>query len=180
MIWESRFWKEDLARLALQLQRRRAQRRWPERSLAKLEKEVFIGFYAIRKLLEAERLSERLTKTQVPIEAFRHTGAARITKFNWNRKVFDAYDFEKPLKERVTVKFLCDQVIHSYIYKEVFDDKGGLFGFLISSDWERSKKLYRVSIADLIKLFTSVGRDYPENHSAVFDPKRGDYIIRSW
>ena len=79
MIWESQFWKEDLARLALQLKKRTGQRRWSERSLAKLEKEVFIGFYAIRKLLESKKLSERLTKTQIPIETFPYTGAARIT-----------------------------------------------------------------------------------------------------
>jgi len=62
----------------------------------------------------------------------------------------------------------------------VFDDKGGIFGFLISSDWEKSKKLYHISIAELIKLFANVGRDYPMNHLATFDPKSGDYIIRNW
>lgn len=180
MIWESQFWKEDLVKLALRLQKRRSQRRWPERSLAKLEKEVFIEFYSIRKLLEAKKLSEGLTKAQIPIEAFRYTGTAQITIYNWNRKVFDAYDFKKALKEKVTVKFLCDQVIHSYIYKEVFDDKGEIFGFLLSSDWERSKKLYHLPIAKLIKLFANVGRDYPIHHKATFNPQKGDYIIRNW
>lgn len=58
MIWGSHSWKEDLARLAGNLRKKAQQRRWPERSTAKLEKEVFMGFYAIRKLLEAKKLSE--------------------------------------------------------------------------------------------------------------------------
>ena len=141
---------------------------------------MFVGFYAIRKLLEARKLSEKVIKTLVPVETFRYTGTSRITIYNWNRKVFDAYDFEKALREKVTVKFLCNQLIHSYIYQEVFDEKGTIFGVLASSDWERSKKLYHVSIAELIKLFASVSRDCPMNHSATFDPKRDDYTIRNW
>lgn len=180
MIWESQFWKEDLNRLARQLMKRINQRRWSERSLAKLEKEVFIGFYEIRKLLEAKKLSERLAKSHVTVQEFRFTGSRKVTLLNWNRKVFDAYDFEKPLTKRVSVSFICNQFIHSYIYKEVFDNNGGLNGFFICSDWLRSKNLYHVSVAETIKLFSRVGMDHPKNLSAAFDAETGDYIIRNW
>ena len=180
MIWESHFWKEDLVRLTRQLQKRRKQRRWPERSLAKLEKEVFVGFYGIRKLLEARKLSERLIKKRIAAEAFRFTGARQITIFNWNSKFADAYDFENPAKISMSLEFLCNQVIHSYVFKEVFDEDGALSGIFICSDRKRNEKLYYVSLAELIKVFSSVGSDYPTHHRAIFDPKRGDYLIKNW
>jgi len=180
MIWESHFWKEDLVRLTRQLQKRRKQRRWPERSLAKLEKEVFVGFYGIRKLLEARKLSERLIKKRIAAEAFRFTGARQITIFNWNSKFADAYDFENAAKISMSLEFLCNQVIHSYVFKEVFDEDGALSGIFICSDRERNEKLYYVSLAELIKVFSSVGSDYSTHHRAIIDPKRGDYLIKNW
>jgi hypothetical protein len=60
MIWESHYWKKDLARLADCLRKRARQRQWSERSLAKMEKEVFIGFYSLRKLLEGKKLSGKV------------------------------------------------------------------------------------------------------------------------
>lgn len=180
MIWESHFWKEELVRLARQLQKRRKQQRWPERSLAKLEKEVFIGFYVIRKLLEARKLSDSLSKKRIAVEAFRFTGARQITIYNWNSKFADAYDFENPALVSMRLEFLCNQIVHSYIFKEVFDEDGVLSGIFICSDRERKEKLYYVSLLELIKVFLSVGSDYPTHQRSVFDPKRGDYGINNW
>jgi|CXWL01.1.fsa_nt_gi hypothetical protein len=180
MIWESHFWKEDLVRLARQLQKRRKQRRWPERSLAKLEKEVFIGFYGIRKLLEARKLSDRLSKKRIAAEAFRFTGARQITIYNWNSKFADAYDFENPAKINMSLEFICNQVVHSYVFKEVFDEGGALAGIFISSDRKRNENLYYISLPELIKVFLSVGSDHPTHQRAIFDPKRGDYLIKNW
>ncbi|MDP1946158.1 MAG: hypothetical protein Q8L77_01545 [Nitrospirota bacterium] len=166
--------------MARQLQKRTKQRRWPERSLAKLEKEVFIGFYGIRKLLEARKLSDRLSKKCVAAEAFRYTGARQITIYNWNSKFADAYDFENSAKINMSLEFICNQVIHSYVFKEVFDEGGALAGIFISSDRKRNESLYYISLPELIKVFLSVGSDYPTHQRAIFDLKRGDYLIKNW
>jgi hypothetical protein len=123
MIWESHYWKEDLARLADCLRNRAKQRRWSERSIAKLEKELFIGFYSVRKLLEAKKLSEKEVNRLVPADSYSYTGGQLVTLLNWNSKLAEAFDFEKPKKIMLSIIFLCNQVIHSYIYKEVFDEK---------------------------------------------------------
>ena len=144
MIWESHFWKEDLTRLAARLRKREKQQHWPERSLAKLEQEVFIGFYALRKLLEARKLSEKEVTRLIPADSFSFTGRQQITLLNWNRKFADAFDFEKPKKLKLPIMFLCNQVIHSYIYKEVFNEEGMLTGIFISSDEIAAAVLYLV------------------------------------
>lgn len=180
MIWESHYWKEDLVRSAKRLRKRIKQRRWSETSFAKLEKEVFIGFYGVRKLLEAKKLSERLIKKRIPVQAFKFTGARPITYFNWNSKCGDAYDFEKPAKLSMSLMFLCNQVVHSYVFKEVFDEDGALSGIFINSDREKNRMLYYVPLAEIVKLFTRVGNDYPSRHQATFDPTRGDFIVKNW
>jgi hypothetical protein len=180
MIWESHYWKEDLARLANYLQKKAQQRQWPERSLAKLEKQVFIGFYAIRRLIEAKKLSAREVSRVIPVVSFRSTGRQRITLLNWNTKFAEAFDFEDPRTVRLSVTFLCNQVIHSSIYKEVFDERGLLTGIFISSDRDRNRKLYFIALTELIKIFSKISKDYPSNAEYDFDPTVNDYIVRTW
>ena len=57
MIWESQYWKDELLRTASKLNKRLNQKRWPESSMASLEKEIMIGFYIIYKLIAAHKLS---------------------------------------------------------------------------------------------------------------------------
>ena len=180
MIWESRYWKGDLVRLADSLRKRTKQRRWPESSLAKLEKEIFIGFYAIRKLAEAKKLSDKVSNQGIRAESFQHSGKQRITLVNWRMIFADAYDFDSAKRIKVLPTFLCNQVIHSYIYMEVFDERRMLRGLFISSDYERNRRLYYIEIGEVIKLFARVGKDYPSHHKLHFDPVIGDYSVKHW
>jgi hypothetical protein len=180
MIWESHYWKEDLVRLSSRLRKRAKQRRWPERSLATLEKEIFVVFYAIRKLVEARKLSERIVKQHVPLEAFKYSGKQRITLLNWNRKFGDAYEFSKPKRIKVPLTLLCNQIIHSYVFKEMFDEHGMLSGVFISSDRERSRRLLFIEIGEVSKLYARVGKDYPSHAEYHFDTVSGDYLVRNW
>ncbi len=65
MIWASYPWKEELLRIATRLEKKQKQRRWTERTEANLEKDVFIGCYALRKLMEAHKLSETVLMSHV-------------------------------------------------------------------------------------------------------------------
>ena len=56
MIFESYPWKRFLGKQAEVLCRRKSQRKWTESSLACVERELFVSAYAVRKLLEANKL----------------------------------------------------------------------------------------------------------------------------
>lgn len=73
MIWESSFWKDDLVKVAGKLVKRTIQKRWPERSLASLEKDVFVSFYAIRKLIESKKISDGLLSLKIPVIGYPST-----------------------------------------------------------------------------------------------------------
>ena len=53
MIFETNYWRLELERLARRLKRHMTQSRWLASSDASVEKSVMLGFYSIRKLLEA-------------------------------------------------------------------------------------------------------------------------------
>ena len=140
MIYESSFWKEDLIKLASKLEKRSCQKRWTERSFATVEKEVLIGFYIVRKLIESKKISDSLTIKKIPL--FRYP--IKDTKINlrlidyWQR----LYDLSNEEKCFLDVNKLCNQFIHSYIFHPHIKKENSLDGFAICSDWAKSKYIY--------------------------------------
>ena len=174
MIYESHFWKDELHAVAEKLRKRRTQRRWPESSFAKLEKEVMIGFYSIRKLHEASKLSNATVDQQIPVSVFSPTGKT-VHKLNWTY-IWEHYDLESPTQESRDALFLCHQFVHSYIfYPDFSEDENLLEGLFFASDRQRHKGLLRISIEEIAVLFDEAGSDYPSVSIRRFDPVKMDY-----
>jgi hypothetical protein len=179
MIWESSYWKEDLLRLAAGLRKRQHRRRWSERAQAKLEKEILYAFYAVRKLIEAKRLTDRVANLQCVARSYPYTYTGkRLTLFDWVRNFEVAYDFRKEKSERLPIRFICNQIIHSYVFIECFGKSGGLSGIFFSSESQRYKRLYHMSIREILKALSKVGSDHVWNARAIYDDKLGDFVLR--
>jgi len=52
MIWESYYWKTPLLRMARRLRALKTAGELSEKQLVQIERDIFIGFYSIRKLFE--------------------------------------------------------------------------------------------------------------------------------
>jgi hypothetical protein len=172
MIWESSYWKDTLLREARSLRRRKSQKRWLQPSFARLEQSVMMGFYIVRKLLEAKKLSQASESSVVRVERFRWNGKP-VHKLNWHH-LDRMYDLSGSEKAQKNVKLLCDQFVHSYIFEPLFLEDG-LDGIFVTSDRERAKYLYFLSIDTIISLFEAVGKDYPSKVRMVWNPKKQDY-----
>lgn len=81
MIDESSYWKRELFKIAVDLRRRREERRWPDASLARIELNIMLGFYMIRKLLEARKISDSVAKRRLRLPLYRAIGK-RVTYRN--------------------------------------------------------------------------------------------------
>ena len=114
MIDKSFYWKRELFRISADLRARRKQRRWPEASFARIELNVMLGFYMIRKLVEPHKISDSLSKRQVRLPVYHPTGR-RVTFRNAHR-VDQLYELTHPHAEARTVAFIRDQLIHSYMF----------------------------------------------------------------
>ncbi len=120
MIWESGDWKDDLLKTALKLSRRIHQKRWSERSFFLFEKEIFFAFYSIRKLIEAQKLSDYVVEAKIPLQSFKTRGLP-VTRLNRDR-LDEFYNLQDTSSESIKLKDICNQFIHSYIFVPSFGE----------------------------------------------------------
>ena len=153
MIWESQYWKEDLTRLALRLAQRSRQLKWSERSWGKLEKRKSLSVSTVFENCSRPKNFPKISLIANPADSFNWSGGRKITLFTSSSALLEAFDFNALRKVRLSLSFVCNQVIHSYIYKETFDENGRLCGILISSDRQRHKTVFFITLDNIIKAF---------------------------
>lgn len=175
MIHESRYWNDDLTKSAASLERRLKQKRWYEGTFADVEKKIMLGFYAIRKLTEAHKIDDKTSGQSLSVTAFPSIGPL-VTRNNWNRW-WELYDLEDPRSIRMQLLPLCHQFVHSYVFSCAFDEARALDSVLVSSDRERNRMLFRVPISEVIRVFKSVGKNYPDYYHSSFNEAKRDYDV---
>lgn len=175
MIDDSCYWKNDLLKQADALRSRKSQRRWPEASFARLEQTVMLGFYSIRKLIEASKLSNSTFEQELPLATFPSKGK-NVTRMN-SHKVAQLYDFASPSADSRDILFLCHQIVHSFVFMPAFNEYGRLNAILFTSDRHRNQRLYSMTVDQVIHLFDHAGNDYPNEVRMVFNPKTKDYDV---
>ena len=177
MIWESQYWKDGLLRHAKDLRRRKKQRRWPEASLARVEQDVMVAFYSIRKLIEAEKVATETKARPVVLQRHKWRGK-QVTRMNWH-KLNELYELEESTSETRDLRWVANQLIHSYVFVVCFDDYGGFDGVFFTSDKNRNKSLHRIGVDQMIDLYEHVGTDYPNEMHMIMNPKTGDFDVHA-
>jgi len=185
MITESYYWKKELLKLADKLSKRtKSQRNWTGTQHGTFEKEVMIGFYIIRKLIEAKtKLTNALVATKYKGIKYPNNGK-KVTRWN-NHRLDECYDFDKPTTSKYDLIFLCNQFVHSYIFSPCFSSENEsenspltLCAIHFSSDDKRNEWLFEISIASVIKIFKDLGNDYPSSSQLFFyDSLKDDWKI---
>lgn len=158
MIHDSYYWKDDLLKLSRKLESRLLQTRWGDRNFYIIEKEIFIGFYSVRKLIESKKISDSIKSKSYEIKEFPHNGN--------QGSVSDPYRLEDYIltQEKITklsVAMICNQFIHSYHFIPYFHNGKNLAGFYFCSDHKSSTSLYFIFLNDIIDIFRSTGNNYP-------------------
>jgi hypothetical protein len=177
MIWASGYWKEDIEKIAERMRKRSVQTRWTERSFVNLEKDIFIVFYSLRKLLEASKISDSVADMKLSIFSYHSIGKG-VTKINWHR-VDEHFDLKKEKPEHSDLRFICNQIVHSYIFMPQMAETNTLAGILFCSDFKRNSELYRLEISEIIRCLELVAADDISSIHAVYDFKSKDYKITS-
>jgi hypothetical protein len=177
VIDESAYWKDDLLKRSSLLRRYIVQKRWPGASFAKCEQTVMIGFYSIRKLIEAKKLTDVLIRTSVSIRRYPPKGKP-VTRIN-RHKVDELYDLDEPEEQNLPLMELCHQFVHSYIFTPVLTEQGGLFAIWVASDRQRSRSLLEVGAKTIINIFENIGKDEVRSVRMKFDVTNGDYSIEN-
>jgi hypothetical protein len=158
MIWESGPWKEEVARRAYSLERRKKQKRWRDISAARLEQDVFYAAFAVRKLVESFKLSDEIEALSIQI--IEYPANDRVADImNWDR-IDELYDLSRPIKRSIGLLQFCNQIIHSFIFLPCFEENlVTLSGFFFSSDRMKIERVLYLEIDTVIALLYSVAQD---------------------
>jgi hypothetical protein len=177
MIWESEYWKEPLLKLASKLVRWKKPREWTERELVSIEKDVFVALYSIRKLMDAKKLSNATEVMSVSVSIYPSEGKD-VTIYNWER-IDHLYNLEVENLSQRDLRFVCNQIIHSYVFIPDIDEHGIFQAIMFCSDRERNINLFGIGVDDLIDTLRVVGKDYPAESVSIFNPKKRDYDVKN-
>jgi hypothetical protein len=172
MIDDSYPWKKSLLSAAIWLDKTRLDQRNSSRSFVRVEKELFIGFYAIRKLFDTLTVTDK-TKAKT----FKLKWSPRIRTvdcLNWQH-IDKNFDLKTTRSETRNIRFICDQFVHSYVFVIKLGREGRLSGVYVSSDRARHAKLYFIAIRQLLSAFRTVARDDPMRLDGTRDKQTGQF-----
>ena len=159
MIYESVYWKDPLLSAAKWLRSIRISERTRESTFVRIEKEILVGFYSIRKLFDTHKVSDSTKEITYTLTWFpKLPNAKPVDQLNWHQ-LDKLYDMSTENKEKRDIRYLCNQFIHSYVF--VMCGEFRINGFFVVSDKFRNKKVYYVPLSDILHAFRLVGRDYP-------------------
>lgn len=158
MIYESWPWRHDLLKDA-DLIERWLRKPIGERRSVLLEKKVFVAAYAVRKLLESDKLSSATDKREIPIDRF--PSIKPISKQDrWDIHLH--YNLEHGSPDTLPLYRLIDLIIHSFIFLEWQNEDSDTWYFALTSDRTRDKELYLIAFDEYLKLLRYVANDDPQ------------------
>lgn len=160
MITDSVPWKDELVRIAADIERRGSQQRWSERSMYLFERNVMTAAYSIRKLIEARKVSDLLGRHSWPVTRYPRTGPVPDAWNSWEPEKL--YDFEAPENASLSTLELCHQIVHSYMFFPSWEWNASathrtLRALCFVSVRTRTNYLYAIAIEELTKLIFTVG-----------------------
>jgi hypothetical protein len=148
-------WKDELIVVADRLEAKTKQTRWSDRTGLLIERDFVVSAYAMQKLVDSHDISAELRNRHIPVRRYELTGPppdpADIT---------DSYDFENGRRSTLSVKNLCEEILHSFAFTFFCGETADLFdGIYVSADRDAKRHLYLLLASDYIALCWDVGNE---------------------
>jgi hypothetical protein len=155
MIEQEKYWRRDLVNFGKRLEKRYRQRTWPSRSLYSIEKEIFVSFYIIRKLIQSGKLTPTVTGSVYPVMChpiiIGKNPSPDPRTFACTYLLHNGWPIEFDLIE------LCNQFIHSFIFSPFTPFRRAMLGIYFASDRHSKGALYYITLLKIIEVIISAG-----------------------
>ena len=174
MIWESCYWKDPLLDIVEQIEFWELSSNLDESDFAEIERQITIGFYSVRKLIDAKKLSDSVAQGKLNCLSFANINEVNL--LNWHR-YYELYDLHSPSKKELNLDFVYNQFIHSYVFSIDNSESSSFTGIFFCSDRYRNKSLFHISSLEIKRIFHLVGTNYPYTSIRQFNPQNKDYKI---
>jgi hypothetical protein len=166
---ESYYWKEELKRIAHLIRPVANPRRWTERSHCIVERDIMIGFFIVRRMIEMHKLTSKTKDFCMEVYASPRRGK-KVTFMNHHR-LDELYEMDKERKKTKKPFYMSNQFIHAYTSFVARDE---------TRNWncvERNNCIWRVPIAGIRDLFILASEDYLSSMTSTFNTETGDYDV---
>lgn len=156
MIGDSVPWRDELLKSAVRLRRWSTQKHWTERTYFLAERDMMMGAYSIRRLIDSAKSSSLLPGKRPPTVRYPIVGRKPMVLDRFDPERF--YDLQRPTKSELEVGRLCNQIIHSFVF-QIFLEEDSTTSVVFVSDLDRGKHLHGIRFDVLADPFDYVGRE---------------------
>lgn len=177
MIYESFPWKQDLYRCkSLIVEHNTAEcfEQDDDTTYTVIEKAIFYSAFIIRKLVDCGgKLSDEAENYS--IKAFSINPLKSVNRIQrWPEE--DSHDWENKKRVNVAGKNVCNWLIHSYMFFVTYNEDNIIDSFCVTSDRDRNKVLYQISLKDWVSYMEYIASDEIESLASHYDEEASDYI----
>jgi len=172
---ESCYWKEELTRIAKAIRPAKRPPRWSERAHCIVERNVMIGFFIVRRLIELHKVSSATRDFTMRV----FSCPARGKRVHWSNEhdIYELYDLERERCETKKPLYLSNQFIHAYTSFVARDESRNWSDVYAVSDFDRNDCIWRIPISEIRRLFKVTAQDYPHSVRMVYNREKGDYDV---
>jgi hypothetical protein len=172
---ESCYWKEELERIAKTIRPVQKPVRWSERAHCVVERDLMIGFFIVRRLIELHKVSSKtrdysMTVFSCPVRV------KHVHRMNAHDHC-ETYDLQNEKRASKKPFYLSNQFIHAYTSFVARDKTRNWSDVYIVSDYDRNECIWRIPVAQIRGLFSVASHDYPHSSRWVYSEKKGDYEV---
>ncbi len=172
---ESRFWKEELNRIARLLKPARIPPRWTERRVCIVERDTAVGFFILRRMLELHKVSSAVERMELQVYAMPRR-SKQVTLLN-HGDIDALYYAELERPTLISPQKLANHFVHAYTSFVLRDASRRWSDVLIVSDFERNTHILRVPIPTIRLLFLTAAASYPSELHYAYNRKHGDFDV---
>ena len=155
MMSDSVPWRGELLKTAEALERRASLKRWTTRTGFLVERDLMVGMFAIRRLVESAKTSSLLPNERVSFGMHPLTGRVPGIYDRWS--YWEYYDMDSKQQTELTVRDLVNLFIHSFVLEFYPLSEDGPAIIWVVSERDRHKRLYSIPFAGVNALFRRVG-----------------------
>lgn len=174
---ESRYWKEELVRIAGVIRPVGKPKRYSERLRFIVTRDLMVGFFITRRLIELHKVSSK-TKDHL-MKLFSHP--VQIGSDHWKsysvHDIGETYNLDNARRESKKASYVANQFIHSATIYVSRDETRNWSDVLITSDFDKKKCLWRIPIAEIEKLFMTAALDYPQSMQQTYNFKTKEWDV---
>ena len=178
MVFESYPWKQDLLRRKRLITKYNSAEHFSkndEATYTVIEKGIFYSAFIIRKLIDCvSKMSDEAVNYTLKVWELKPLRNIDLMH-RWPEE--SSYDWENERIITVHGKNVCNWLIHSYVFFLIHGEDGRVEGFSVSSDFDRNKSLYRISLEDWLKYMDYIATDSIAAMETHFSEEKKEYVI---